>query len=98
MRTMAGFSGRSPDAANREIYAFLTSYFRAIPRMQAPIIAGRIAPYATLASIEALYYVASVLKVTDPDRLAMYVNCVRESASCAAEFTSALEAGQAASA
>jgi len=98
MRTMAGLSGRSPDAANREIYAFLTSYFRAIPRMQAPIIAGRIAPYATLASIEALYYVASVLKVTDPDRLAMYVNCVRESASCAAEFTSALEAGQAASA
>lgn len=50
MRTMAGLSGRSPDAANREIYAFLTSYFRAIPRMQAAIIAGRIAPYATLAT------------------------------------------------
>ncbi len=84
-RTMACFSGRAPDAANLEIDAFLESYFGAVPSLQSMAIAPRIAPYVFLSSLEALYYVASVLKVVDSRRIAMYVKCMRESESRARE-------------
>ncbi len=79
MRTMACCSGRALDAANCEINAFLRSYLSAIPVTQAFAIAPRIATYVALSSMEALYYVASVLKVTDSSRIAMYVKRVRDS-------------------
>jgi phosphotransferase family enzyme len=79
MRTMACFSGRALDAANAEIDAFLGSYFSAVPSIQRIAIASRIAAYVALAGLEALYYVASVLKVVDPDRIAIYVKCMEGS-------------------
>jgi hypothetical protein len=85
-RTMACFCGRVLDAANREIEAFLESYFSAVPLLQGTAIASRIAPYVALSGFEALYYVASVLKVADSSRLATYVNCLLEPELPATEF------------
>jgi aminoglycoside phosphotransferase len=78
MRTMACLSGRSSHATNREADAFLESYFSAAPLIQRTDITRRIASYVALAAFEALYYVASVLKVSDSDRLALYVRCLQE--------------------
>ena len=78
-RTMACASGRRLDAANHEIDAFLESYLAAVPLPQRVAIARRIAPYIFLSGLEALYYVASVLKVVDSGRIAPYLQCVRES-------------------
>lgn len=91
-RTMACFCGRTVESANREVHAFLGSYLSALPLAQGIAIAARIAPYAALASMEALYYVASVLKIVDASRLAMYVNCMRESEARTAEFAALLAA------
>jgi Phosphotransferase enzyme family len=79
MRTMACCSGRPLNAANHEIDAFLGGYFSAVPLIQAITIAPRIAPYVALSNLEALYYVASVLKVAEASRIAPYLKCVRES-------------------
>jgi aminoglycoside phosphotransferase (APT) family kinase protein len=78
MRTMACLSGRSCHAANREADAFLESYFNAVPLIQRAEMVRRIGPYVALAAFEALYYVASVLKVGDPDRIAMYLKCLQQ--------------------
>jgi aminoglycoside phosphotransferase (APT) family kinase protein len=79
MRTTAHSIGKSVDSANQEILAFLESYFNGVSEAQANLTSPRIAPYAALSSFEALYYVASVLKVTNPARIVMYMQCVRES-------------------
>ncbi len=79
MRTTAYSIGRSIEAVNQEIEAFLKSYFSGVSETQGNAVAARIAPYAALSTFEALYYVASVLKVTNPARIAMYVKCLRES-------------------
>lgn len=76
---MTSFCGRALAAANHEIDAFLESYFSAVPLIQSIPIAPRIASYVALSTLEVLYYVASVLKVTDSGRIAMYVKCMRES-------------------
>jgi aminoglycoside phosphotransferase (APT) family kinase protein len=86
LHTMACLSGRSPHAANREADAFIASYFSAVPLIQRAEIARRIAPYVALSALEALYYVASVLKVEDSDRIAMYVKCMQESELRATEY------------
>jgi hypothetical protein len=79
MRIMTRFCGRALNAARREIDAFLESYFSAVPLTQGIAVAPRIGPYVALSSLEALYYVASVLKVVDSGRIGMYMNCLRES-------------------
>jgi hypothetical protein len=79
VRNRACFSGKSLDAANREIDAFLEGYFSQIPPAKRAAILRRIPPFVTHASLEALYYVACVLKVTNPDLLAIYFRCARES-------------------
>jgi hypothetical protein len=81
MRTTAYSLEKSIECADREIEAFLQSYFGAMPEAEGNAISARVAPYAALSSLEALYYVASVLKVTNPARVAIYVQCVRESAA-----------------
>jgi Ser/Thr protein kinase RdoA (MazF antagonist) len=86
IRTMACFSGRALSAANHEADAFLASYFSAVPFRQRMAIAQRIAPYVALSGLEALYYVASVLKIGDPDRLAMYMKCIQASELGAIEY------------
>lgn len=79
MRTTACFSGRVLASANCEVDAFLEGYFSAVPSIHKAVMVPRIASYVALSSLEALYYVASVLKVTDPARVQMYLNCVRQS-------------------
>ncbi|MBZ5641256.1 MAG: aminoglycoside phosphotransferase family protein [Acidobacteriia bacterium] len=85
MRTTAYSLEKSIEFADREIDAFLESYFGAMPEALGNAISARVAPYAALSSLEALYYVASVLKVTNPARVAMYMQCVRESGVAPAE-------------
>jgi Phosphotransferase enzyme family len=87
MRTTACFSGRALASANREIDTFLEGYFSAELSGSATVIVPRIASYVALSSLEALYYVASVLKVADPTRLQMYLNCLRQSEWQGAELT-----------
>jgi hypothetical protein len=79
MRTTAYSLEKSIEFANQEIDAFLESYFGGVTEEQGNAISARVAPYTALSSLEALYYVASVLKVTNPARVAMYMQCVRES-------------------
>jgi aminoglycoside phosphotransferase (APT) family kinase protein len=79
MRITACLSGRVLASANREIDAFLQSYFSAVPSTQGMVIVPRITSYVALSTLEALYYVASVLKVVDPNRLQTYLNCMRQS-------------------
>jgi hypothetical protein len=79
MRTTAYSLGKSIETVNREIVAFLESYLSGVSDPRANELGPRVAPYAALSSIEALYYVASVLKVTQPSRIAMYMQCLRES-------------------
>jgi len=79
MRSTAGCIGKAMETVNQEIMAFLESYFSGVTEQQGNSVAGRIAPYAALSSLEAIYYVASVLKVTDSARIAMYMQCLRES-------------------
>lgn len=75
MRTTACFSGKSLAGVNREIDAFLASYFGGTtPRDER--IKWRVAPFVALSCLEALYYVASVLKVTERSRIALYVHCL----------------------
>jgi aminoglycoside phosphotransferase (APT) family kinase protein len=93
VRTMACFCGRAMDSANQEIDAFLRSYLSTLPLIEGVAIVSRIAPYAALASLEALYYVASVLKIVDAGRLATYVNCMRESQLRTVQFAAFLAGG-----
>jgi aminoglycoside phosphotransferase (APT) family kinase protein len=79
MRTTAYSIGKSIEAVNQEIVAFLEGYFSGVSVADGTTIGPRIAPYAALSSLEALYYVASVLKVTNSAKIAMYVQCLRES-------------------
>jgi hypothetical protein len=79
MRTTAYSIGKSIEKVNQEIVAFLGSYFSGVSEAQGNPVGPRIAPYAALSSLEALYYVASVLKVTNTARIAMYMQCLRES-------------------
>jgi thiamine kinase-like enzyme len=79
MRITARFSGKSLAAVNHEIAAFLKGYFSAVSVAQAASIVSRLSVYEMHSCIEALYYVASVLRVSDPARIAMYMKCVQES-------------------
>lgn len=79
MRTTAYSIGKSIEAVNQEIVAFLEGYFGGVSVAHATTVGPRIAAYVALSSFEALYYVASVLKVTNPAKIAMYMQCLRES-------------------
>ena len=78
MRTTACFTGKSLDAANQQIAAFLKSYFSSVAMAPDIAIAPRIAPFVGLSTIEAVYYVASVLNVTHPSTIAMYMRCLQQ--------------------
>jgi aminoglycoside phosphotransferase (APT) family kinase protein len=72
-------AGKPPEMADREIGAFLASYFRAVPSDTGAPIASRIAAFNAHSALEALYYVAAVLKVSDKHRLAPYLECAERS-------------------
>jgi aminoglycoside phosphotransferase (APT) family kinase protein len=78
MRTTARCLGRALTAADREIDVFLESYLNAVSSTESAAILPRIASYVTLSNLEALYYVASVLRVGDPNRLEVYLDCMRQ--------------------
>lgn len=78
-RSSCYLAGKPPEMADREIGAFLASYFRAVPSDTGAPIASRIAAFNAHSSLEALYYVAAVLKVSDQQRLAPYLQCAEKS-------------------
>jgi Phosphotransferase enzyme family len=78
-RSGCWLAGKSPKMADREIGAFLASYFRAVPSDRGASIASRIAAFNAHSSLEALYYVAAVLKVSEKQRLAPYLECAERS-------------------
>ena len=73
VRTRACVSGKSLAAANQEVDAFRNGYFSAIPLARGACLARRIAPFVAHACLEALYYVACVMKVPDPGLHAIYL-------------------------
>jgi aminoglycoside phosphotransferase (APT) family kinase protein len=87
---MARNRGRPLAAAQHEIDAFTEGYFSSVATPRAMATAERVPPYAVLTSLEALYYVASVLKVVDRGRIAIYLECLRQSEQRALQFTAAL--------
>jgi Phosphotransferase enzyme family len=78
-RSSCCLAGKPPEMADREIGAFLASYFRAAPSDTGAPIASRIAAFNAHSSLEALYYVAAVLKVRNKHRLAPYLECAERS-------------------
>jgi hypothetical protein len=74
-RSSCCLAGKPPEMADGEIGAFLTSYFRAAPSDTGAPTASRIAAFNAHSSLEALYYVAAVLKVNDKHKLTTYLEC-----------------------
>jgi aminoglycoside phosphotransferase (APT) family kinase protein len=70
--------GRSPESVNREVGAFLKGYFTAASRVDVRNLAGRVGTFAALACLEALYYVAAVLRVHDPRNEGLYLRCAQD--------------------
>jgi tRNA A-37 threonylcarbamoyl transferase component Bud32 len=98
MRTTAGCLGKPIKTVDQEIAAFLESYFSGVPEAERKALRPRVGPYTALSSLEALYYVASVLKVRNAARIAMYVQCLRESCADLFEAAPSSAGAQAASA
>jgi hypothetical protein len=70
--------GRSPESVNREIGAFLKGYFTAACIADARNVAGRVGTFVALSGLEALYYVAAVLRVRDPRTEELYLRCAQD--------------------
>lgn len=78
MRTSACLSRKPIEATDQEIEIFLRSYYSNVPLQHGIAVSSRLAPFVLLSGLEALYYVACVLRVTQPSRIAMYVKCLRQ--------------------
>jgi aminoglycoside phosphotransferase (APT) family kinase protein len=70
--------GRSPESVNREIGAFLKGYSTAASSADARNLAGRVGTFVALSCLEALYYVAAVLRVHDPRTEELYLRCAQD--------------------
>jgi hypothetical protein len=70
--------GRSPESVNREVGAFLKGYFTAASSAHACNLAGRVGTFVALSCLEALYYVAAVLRVDDPCAEELYLRCAQD--------------------
>jgi len=64
---------------DQETGEFLASYFSALPLATGAATASRISAFDALSSLEALYYVAAVLKVDDQPKLTAYLECAERS-------------------
>jgi aminoglycoside phosphotransferase (APT) family kinase protein len=69
---------RSPESVNPEIGAFLKGYFSAASSADAGHVADRVKTFVALSGLEALYYVAAVLRVHDPRTQELYVRCAQD--------------------
>jgi hypothetical protein len=78
MRTTACLSEKPVKATDREIEIFLRSYYSNVSLQHGISVSSRLGPFVLLSGLEALYYVACVLKVTQPSRIAMYLKCLRQ--------------------
>jgi len=78
-RSSGCLAGKPPERVEREVGAFLASYFRALPSPTGAATASRIAAFDAHSSLEALYYVAAVLKISDQHKLATYLQCAERS-------------------
>jgi hypothetical protein len=70
--------GRTPESVNPEISAFLKGYFTASPGADARNLATRVGTFVALSCLEALYYVAAVLRVHDPRTVELYLRCAQD--------------------
>lgn len=69
--------GRPPQSVNQEVGAFLQGYFTAASG-DARNLAGRVGTFVALSCLEALYYVAAVLRVDDPCTEELYLRCAQD--------------------
>jgi aminoglycoside phosphotransferase (APT) family kinase protein len=70
--------GRSPESVNPEVGAFLKGYFAAASSAHGHNLAGRVRTFIALSCLEALYYVAAVLRVDDPCTEELYIGCAQD--------------------
>lgn len=77
-RLAAGRLGRSPESVNPEIGAFLKGYFTAASSADTRNLAGRVGTFVALSCLEALYYVAAVLRINDPRTEELYLRCAQD--------------------
>jgi aminoglycoside phosphotransferase (APT) family kinase protein len=70
--------GRSPESVNRQVGAFLKGYLTAASGAHARNLAGRVGTFVALSCLEALYYVAAVLRVDDPCTEDLYLRCAQD--------------------
>jgi Phosphotransferase enzyme family len=70
--------GRFPESVNREVGAFLKGYFGVACSADAPNLAGRVGSFVALSCLEALYYVAAVLRINDPRTEELYLRCAQD--------------------
>jgi aminoglycoside phosphotransferase (APT) family kinase protein len=78
MRTMACCSGKSLEAVNQEIRAFGDAYLGAASTETAARLEKRVATFVVFSCLEALHYVACVMKVTNADLIGRYLHCAQE--------------------
>jgi aminoglycoside phosphotransferase (APT) family kinase protein len=69
---------RPPESVNREVAAFLKGYFTAASNTHVRDLAGRVRTFVALSCLEALYYVAAVLRVDDPCTEELYLRCAQD--------------------
>jgi aminoglycoside phosphotransferase (APT) family kinase protein len=69
---------RPPESVNREVGAFLKGYFSAATNAATRNLAGRVGTFVALSCLEALYYVAAVLRVDDPRIEELYLRCAQD--------------------
>ncbi|HKF20084.1 MAG TPA: phosphotransferase [Candidatus Angelobacter sp.] len=70
--------GQPPESVNREVAAFLKGYFAAASNTHVRDLAGRVRTFVALSCLEALYYVAAVLRVDDPCTEELYLRCAQD--------------------
>ncbi len=79
IRTLAYYSHPSPAGVDRDTKAFLCGYLQGMPIATAATLSERVAVFVAHAALEALYYVASILRVSDRERIQVYLRCAEES-------------------
>jgi len=78
-RSSGCLARKPPRVVDQETGEFLASYFSALPLATGAATASRISAFDALSSLEALYYVAAVLKVDDQPKLTAYLECAERS-------------------
>ena len=78
MRTLGHYRGKPVGQVERQILLFWQAYCLQLPEPHSGRLSERIAAFTAHTALEALYYVACVLKVRDPERHEIYLRCAEE--------------------